>query len=138
MMRRCYSKKAYDRKYYGGRGIGVCKRWHKFIVFYEDMKKDFVKGLSIDRVDVNGDYSKENCRWISMKEQFLNRRSNHHIINPKTGESKTIQEWSEVFGLKRATINSRILRGHKDFDELMHKGHLKTYKFEKLTRQVAD
>lgn len=73
MMQRCYDKNQWHWKYYGGRGIKVCKRWHKFENFYEDMG-DPPLGLTLDRKNNDNGYSKRNCRWSSRKEQANNRR----------------------------------------------------------------
>lgn len=87
MHKRCYRSNHKSYKDYGGRGITISKEWHK----YENFKKwaeenGYVEGLSIERVDVNGNYCPENCKWIPMSEQYLNKR-------PTTGKHKG-------FGLK--------------------------------------
>ena len=73
MMRRCYKADRPDYKYYGGRGIKVCEEWHSFENFYADMGN--ANGLTLDRIDVNGDYEPSNCKWSTMSEQVKNRRS---------------------------------------------------------------
>ena len=73
MMRRCYKEYRTDYKYYGGRGIQVCSRWHSFENFYADMGN--AEGLTLDRIDVNGNYEPSNCKWSTMSEQVKNRRS---------------------------------------------------------------
>lgn len=76
MKRRCYCKTSPDYSDYGGRGITVCAEWLDFEIFYKwSMKAWYVKGLSIERKDVNGDYCPENCCWIPLKDQAKNKRN---------------------------------------------------------------
>lgn len=72
MIRRCNDPKKPEFKWYGGKGIKVCDKWEKFAGFFEDMGVR-PEGLTIDRIDSNGDYGPSNCRWISMKENLRNR-----------------------------------------------------------------
>lgn len=89
MKTRCYNKNVKIYKYYGGRGIKVCDRWHQFINFYEDMG-DRPKGLQLDRINNDGDYSPENCRWVTPKE---NNPSNKGDL-PDTMPGKAFGSWT--------------------------------------------
>ena len=92
MKRRCYdeSNKVYHN--YGGRGIKVCDRWlNSFENFYKDMGERPSKNHSIDRIDVNGNYTPENCRWATMTEQQCNKRNNKYV--DFNGESISLSEY---------------------------------------------
>lgn len=93
MKKRCYNANSKDYKDYGQRGITVCDKWlHSFLAFYEDIGKRPV-GLSIDRIDVDGNYESSNCKWSTPKEQARNRRSNRLVTID--GITKVLAEWIE-------------------------------------------
>ena len=83
MKQRCRNKKNPAYKYYGGRGIDLCKRWNSFDFFVIDTLETYKDDLSIDRIDNNKGYCKENCRWATQKTQLLNRRR-YKITNEQT------------------------------------------------------
>jgi hypothetical protein len=106
---RCNNPKANRYENYGGRGVKVCERWKSFWMFLEDMGRRPSKKHSIDRIDVNGDYCPENCRWATAKQQMNNTRWN--VILEIDGVSKNITQWSEFSGTNRDTIRRRVERG---------------------------
>lgn len=108
MLARCTNPSNDAYSDYGGRGIGVCERWLVFENFLEDMAPR-PKGCSLDRIDNNQGYSPDNCRWASHRQQANNRRSNHIIT--VHGISLNIRGWSELNGIKRQTIQSRLALG---------------------------
>lgn len=108
MIGRCTNKNDKSYKNYGGRGIKVCDRWlgeQGIINFLKDMG-DKPKGMTLDRVNNNGDYSPENCKWVTPIEQCNNRRG-INIITYKNKE-KTLTQWCEELNLNRKTVSARI------------------------------
>ena len=112
MLRRCFVKKDSVFKNYGGRGITVCDRWlgpEGFNNFYKDMGFKPSKNYSIDRIDNNGNYCSENCKWSTQTEQVRNTRFSIRIdIN---GVIKSLPEWVEIYNLDYSIIYRRIYRG---------------------------
>lgn len=110
MIQRCTNPKARKYHLYGGRGITVCDRWLKsFQDFYEDMGFR-PENTSLDRIDNDKGYFKENCKWSTSKEQAVNVRIfNHRVKN--NGVVKTIEEWLIDLKLHRDVFKSRVLRG---------------------------
>ena len=111
MKLRCNNPNDSHYKDYGGRGITVCNEWlHDFKAFYDwSISNGFDENLSLDRIDVNGNYEPLNCRWITMKEQQNNRRNNHWITY--NGETHTMMQWSEITGINFHTIKGRLKMG---------------------------
>lgn len=81
------SRTRYGGRYknHAGRGISVCQSWLDFENFYEDMGENYKDGLELDRIDVNGDYCKENCRWVDRSTQAFNKRMDTRNKSGKTG-----------------------------------------------------
>lgn len=108
MKQRCYNKKNQKFPEYGGRGISVCERWSSFENFISDMGAP-KEHESIDRVDVNGNYCPENCRWATQLEQQNNRRDN--VIFEVNGERLTMAQYARKYGLNEDKIQQRLARG---------------------------
>lgn len=108
MRSRCNNPRDSDYKDYGGRGIAVCEKWSSFRQFFADMgvKPD---RTTLDRMDVNGNYEPGNCRWATAKEQANNKRTNVYISI--SGVEKTLQEWSDFYGVRRETARWRMKQG---------------------------
>ena len=108
MTSRC--KNSSDSRYsdYGGRGIKIDTRWKDFKNFLADMGVK-PSGLTIDRIDNNGHYTKDNCRWSNNKQQCLNRRSN--VFLTAAGKTLTLSQWSEITGIDAETISFRVKSG---------------------------
>lgn len=119
VMSRCYNSNKPDYKYYGGRSIAVCSEWKDdFMSFYNwAMVNGYNDTLTIDRIDVNGNYSPDNCRWTTMKQQSRNRRNiKQYNINGKT---HCLSEWCEILGLKFSKIRNRIYSYHWTIEQAL-------------------
>ena len=109
MKRRCLNKAEKSYRNYGARGIKVCEKWLSFQGFYEDMAGSYIEGLSLERLDNNKDYSKENCIWIPVKDQSKNRRTvKRYTFN---GETLILTEWAKRLNLNYGTLITRIRDG---------------------------
>jgi len=93
---------------YGGRGITVCPEWQSFEAFARDMGPAYRDGLTLERVDVDGSYSPENCTWATRKEQARNKRTTIRV--EFRGTTKPLAEWCELLGLNYRTTYYRIHR----------------------------
>lgn len=110
MHERCERVKHPHYDAYGGRGINVCEEWKEYLPFAEWARNNgYTDELTIDRIDVNGNYEPNNCRWITMKEQHSNKRSNR-IIEYR-GQKYTLTQLAEKSGIKKTTLKERINLG---------------------------
>ena len=116
MKKRCYNTKNVDYKNYGGRGITVCDEWMDFQNFYEwaianGYDETAPRGqCTIDRIDVDGCYEPENCRWVDRYIQMNNKRNNR--ILTYNGESHTLAEWCEIVNIPYNCLKSRLNKLH--------------------------
>jgi hypothetical protein len=110
MVQRCTNPNCKGWKWYGSRGITVCDRWRSFENFLADMGEPPSPEHSIDRYpDNDGNYEPGNCRWATAKEQANNKRNNKLISY--NGQTKTLQGWADMLGVKANTLNYRLRRG---------------------------
>lgn len=144
MKRRCNDPQRDDYKNYGARGISVCDEWQNSFVAFSNwaLANGYNDTLTIERMDVNGDYEPENCIWATKEEQANNKRNNHFLTF--NGETKTISQWSKELNISDNTIRNRINRGLTDEEALtITKGcgskRGKTYQGKTMTlRQWAE
>lgn len=101
---------------YGGRGISVCERWLKFENFLKDMG-ECPKNKEIDRIDYNGNYDVNNCRWVTRVDQARNKCDSINITFK--GVTQTIIEWSADTGIKYATLYKRIITKKWDIEKAL-------------------
>ena len=108
MKERCYKKYCKDYKNYGQRNIIMCDEWkNDFVKFYEwALNNNYKENLTIDRIDVNGNYEPDNCRWSTIEEQANNMRSNHLLtFNNKT---QTMSQWAKEYNMSKYLLQHRI------------------------------
>jgi hypothetical protein len=110
MKGRCNNPNRAKYARYGGRGITVCDEWMSdFQAFYDwAIKNGYREDLTIDRIDNDGNYCPDNCRWITMMEQASNKSTNHFITHD--GQTFTMTEWARRIGIPREVLKDRICR----------------------------
>lgn len=110
MIDRCENPNSSGFEDYGGRGIEVCDEWHDYAVFKAwALNNGYSDTLSIDRIEVNGNYEPGNCRWANSEQQANNTRRNRMLT--LNGETHTMAEWSRILSIPYNRINARIHRG---------------------------
>lgn len=129
MLARCENPTDHHFKDYGGRGIKVCDEWkNSFNSFYEwAIANGYTDNLTIDRIDVNGNYEPNNCRWATNTQQQRNKRNNkRHLVN---GEYLLIKEISEKYNIPEETLRGRMRYGNMTMQEAVN--HKKYSNFKK-------
>lgn len=124
MKGRCYNKCNYKYQNYGKRGIKMCDEWlNDFMTFYNwSMSNGYKDNLTIDRIDVNGNYEPSNCRWVEDDIQRNNKTNTVYLTY--NGKTQSIAQWSKELGIKETTIRSRHNRGWLDTECLGGKNHV--------------
>lgn len=116
MIQRCTNKNNARYSNYGGRGINVCDRWADFQNFLDDMgnKPD---GYTLERIDNNEGYCKDNCQWVSYKKQNANRRNNKYVS--LDGEVKTYGEWCAEKGVPKSSVHWRVKQKGETYEQAL-------------------
>lgn len=111
MRYRCNNPRNVCYPNYGARGIKVCEEWDSSFIAFQNwaLNHGYQESLSIDRIDNDGDYSPENCRWCTMEQQANNRRNN--LIIKYDGQTKTVAEWSKLIHIPRHRLYKRLENG---------------------------
>ena len=120
MKTRCYNQNSEKFKCYGGRGITICVEWkNNFYAFREwAIANGYREDLTIDRIDVNGNYEPTNCRWATIKEQQNNRRNNKIISY--NGKTLNVSQWAELYNIRASTLYCRIYQRGWDFEKAIN------------------
>jgi hypothetical protein len=119
MIGRCYDVTRHGYKNYGGRGIRVCCEWKESIASFVlwALAHGYNDNLSIDRIDSNGNYEPENCRWVTILEQSRNKTTNVFITYHD--ETKVLKDWATQFGISQSALRNRLKKGWNIEDALI-------------------
>ena len=109
MRTRCLNKNNPDYKWYGAKGVTICDRWQYFKNFLADMGERPL-GTSLDRIDTNGNYCPENCRWADKNTQARNRRCS--TIVEFNGQKKSLADWADDLGIGYRCLQTRLSKLH--------------------------
>jgi hypothetical protein len=144
MKRRCYNNNCQEYHNYGSRGIKVCESWNDFNNFYKWANKTGYKEiLEIDRIDVNGDYRPENCRWVTKRKNLNNKRNNIYFV--VGGAKKTLFELAREYNINYGTLRMRLKRGigieealKKEVDKKCRPKKITEYSISGITKTLYD
>lgn len=111
MKQRCENPNTISYKYYGGKGVNVCKEWRDSFESFKDwaISHGYSDDLTIDRIDANGDYCPENCRWATNKEQ--QNHTSYNRLYTYCGETHNVMQWAEKVGMSANMLYKRLQRG---------------------------
>lgn len=121
MKARCYNSNSWNYQYYGARGIRVCEEWkNDYNSFYNwALKNGYEDNLTLDRINTNGNYEPNNCRWATDKEQKNNTRRNHYITY--NGKTQSMKKWAEELNISYYVLRSRINRSKLSIEKAFTK-----------------
>lgn len=119
MIDRCENPNTEQYRNYGGRGIGVCREWRESPQAFCEwaVSNGYKDNLTLDRIDVNGNYEPSNCRWITIENQQCNKRNN--VLVTYNGKTQCVAEWSRELGLKQHRLYARIKAGWTNPSEIL-------------------
>ena len=118
LKKRCLNEKASNYKNYGGRGISICNDWLEYESFkLWSLSNGYTDELTIDRIDVNGDYEPNNCRWVTHTVQANNRRNN--TFYEIDGIKHTLAEWAKLYYLKYKSLYKQIKYNNRNLSEFI-------------------
>lgn len=110
MQNRCNNPRSPGYRLWGGKGVRVCEEWSEYVSFRDwALSSGYAENLSIDRIDVNGNYEPLNCRWATGKEQNNNRGEYNRVLE-FGGKRRTLAEWADELGINHKTLYSRIVQ----------------------------
>jgi hypothetical protein len=112
MRARCYNSNNSEFHNYGARGVTICDRWSDFAKFFEDMGRR-PDELTLDRIDVNGNYEPSNCRWADIETQANNKQNTRKVVID--GVERSLVQWCRLYGIKRQTAEYRFKKGLNPF-----------------------
>lgn len=136
MVQRCSDVNSPSAHRYVGRGITICDRWKGSPEnFIEDMLPKWFEGATLERKDNDGNYTPENCEWVSRKVQANNRSTCHYVTY--NGQTKTITEWEEELGMNRGTLSTRLSRGMEVGEAMVKKVRHKNKLYEGFGRSAT-
>lgn len=120
---RCNNKNSVNYKDYGQRGIKICDEWENNFINFKDwaLSNEYKENLSIDRIDVNGDYEPNNCRWATIEEQNNNKRNSIKVT--LKGETNTIKYFADKYNISKSIVRDRIKSNYDD-DIVLKKGSI--------------
>jgi hypothetical protein len=119
MHQRCSNPEHVFFAAYGGAGVKVCRRWHRFENFYADMGPDPGRGLTLERMNNAVGYNKANCAWVTRKAQVLNRRMTIWIEHD--GKIQCLKDWARELRINYLTLYTRMYRRNLSFEEAIAK-----------------
>jgi hypothetical protein len=136
MRSRCLDRRNKDYKNYGARGIKVCTRWaQSFEAFWADMGPTYLPGLTLGRKDNNGDYTPENCRWETPRQQANNTRNTIWLDTPKGRMS--LEQAAGAYGLRAVTLHARLVRYKWPLERALSTPGRKQYSTSRVAARAA-